>query len=279
MNRKEISEIVFKKIESYKRFNLKVIDKKSLNGYYLFDMGEDSVWHFKIKGLKNWLWGMWITLAEDFKPGDKEYEENLCHISLFGEYIDYIDKFKPTATSIAYDFKCKEDEESIKGALDIFTFAEKVSHIKDAPAIMRYAIYGEGEKFIPFLVSNFCYYKITKKWKKFVRKVLTKYYLKFIAKIYTWKFKTPKNKFHVVVDERDLWYPNYEFRLIYEQCDNDNMWDIYHFVEREKFHKATKKNACYSTRYNWLIPKWADYNSRVIHCYSDGDKRGFYYNE
>ena len=56
---KEIKEAIFKELQEVR--GMEVINPSVGNGYYLFDLGEESVVHFHIKGCKRWLWGMWIT--------------------------------------------------------------------------------------------------------------------------------------------------------------------------------------------------------------------------
>ena len=49
-------------------------------GYFLYEMGEDSVAHFRVKELRGWRFGMWF--GED--------------VTLFAQHENNIDKFKPS---------------------------------------------------------------------------------------------------------------------------------------------------------------------------------------
>ena len=64
------------------------------NGYYLFEFGEKTVFHFNIKEIKKWKFGLWIR---DGKKKDS------FRLEFFGDKIDWIDKFKPTASTLSHD--------------------------------------------------------------------------------------------------------------------------------------------------------------------------------
>lgn len=82
-NSKKINEIL---AEISKGFKIK--SKKFGSGYFIFDMGEHSVCHFTLKETPGWKYGIWLSL--------KDY-------SIFGEHVELIDKFKPTATYLSRD--------------------------------------------------------------------------------------------------------------------------------------------------------------------------------
>lgn len=85
-----------------------ISDKKFGNGYFVFDMGENAVCHFKFKELKDWKFGIWLD-----KDG-KKYD-------IFGEHIELIDKFKPSKCYISYENMDLEDslEDFLNGIGDI----------------------------------------------------------------------------------------------------------------------------------------------------------------
>lgn len=69
---REIADFMLSKM---KELGFKPYDISYGNGYFLFDYGEDSVVHFRLKGLwKHWKFGMWIFseyLDETVKEKDK----------------------------------------------------------------------------------------------------------------------------------------------------------------------------------------------------------------
>jgi hypothetical protein len=85
------------KFEQYKTFfnnnKLHVKDVTWLTGYFVFELGEDSVVHFHIKELKGWKFSVW------FNEGFSE---------LFWQYDKDIDKFKPSASYFAH--KIEDDK-------------------------------------------------------------------------------------------------------------------------------------------------------------------------
>ena len=134
MEYKDIIEKVFTCIETeYDYFNVKINNKNYGNGYYLFEMGDNSVCHFTVKGLKRWLFGIWV-----------QEEKSQYKIYLFGEHKDYIDKFKPSATSISRTFYWNP-EKDINEDIDIYCFTEEVSKILNAPVARKFQYYGGNE--------------------------------------------------------------------------------------------------------------------------------------
>lgn len=81
-----------------------VIDVEYLDGYFLFAYGTNSVVHFHIKELPGWKFGIWFNTDEKYK--DEVYAQ------IFWQYEDYIDKFKPSASSYVFtiNFDIKENE-------------------------------------------------------------------------------------------------------------------------------------------------------------------------
>ena len=89
-------------------YHLKMKDITYGNGYFLFDLGEDGVVEFKIRGCKGWLFRIWFYFKED----SDDIEKLVC----FCRHKDDTDKFKPTRSVIKEEF---EDEELLE-----FSYAE-----------------------------------------------------------------------------------------------------------------------------------------------------------
>lgn len=79
-NKRLITDKVFNQL---KKANIKVTNVRWLDGYFLWQFGKNSVCHFVIKDLPDFKFGVWIK--NDRKS-----------VTIFGENILYIDKFKPT---------------------------------------------------------------------------------------------------------------------------------------------------------------------------------------
>jgi hypothetical protein len=91
------------------------------NGYFIFEMGDNSVVHFDIKGfwLKDYRFGMWIE--SDRLENDSTYTDHNGHthirpvVHFFAQHKDYINKFKPSASDISIEI----NKTSVKELLDM----------------------------------------------------------------------------------------------------------------------------------------------------------------
>lgn len=93
-NNRKIVYSVFKTLKSEK---LIPKDISFGNGYFIFSMGEDSVVHFHIKGIKGWLFAMWI---------DTESQDSA--IQFFTQYEEFMDKFKPSRSTFCVNVSREE---------------------------------------------------------------------------------------------------------------------------------------------------------------------------
>lgn len=105
MTRREAAESVFQYIRNN---NFIPTNIQYLDGYFVFNMGEDSVVHFDIKGLYGWKFSMWIeTNPEKLKDDDgKEYPA----IQFFCQHHLNIDKFKPSTSYFLEKYNLRDIE-------------------------------------------------------------------------------------------------------------------------------------------------------------------------
>jgi hypothetical protein len=100
MVNREIAEHIFDRIRNmgYKPYDIDYDD-----GYFIFEMGKDSVVYFKLKGVwKSWKFGMWINAGNMEKTDEiteKNRNEHLV-IQLFCQNEDWLDKFKPSRSAL-----------------------------------------------------------------------------------------------------------------------------------------------------------------------------------
>lgn len=124
MTNKEIAEFMLSKINS---FGFKPYKVDYGNGYFVFEMGDNSVVHFRLKGVwKHWKFGMWINAkyldenyrkdtAEEFPKGDgKEYEpDDFKVVQVFCQYDHNINKFKPAASELCVNINYQYFEQAL----------------------------------------------------------------------------------------------------------------------------------------------------------------------
>lgn len=146
---REIAELVFKSI---KELGYKPYDIQYGNGYFLFEMGEDSVIHFRLKGLgplsKHWKFGMWIaseTLEESYREKEKgtPYEEHYNIVQLFAQYDTNIDKFKPSRSSLCIKYKASEWEQMLTYPNPWYEIKNMLGMMKTHPLMCYCGVCGE----------------------------------------------------------------------------------------------------------------------------------------
>ncbi len=101
---RQIAEVIFNKI---KEFGFEPYDIEYGNGYFIFEMGDDSVAHFRVKGvMKHWKFGIWIQ-SEYLDTPDEE-KDKYPMVSIFAQYDTQIDKFKPSRSELCVEYKASE---------------------------------------------------------------------------------------------------------------------------------------------------------------------------
>lgn len=210
------------------------LDYKFGNGYYLFDLGEDAVCHFVIPNRKGWKFGIWIDGFEDGK----------YKVRLFGEYKDYIDKFKPSACRISYGVKINETFEDLTFVL--YDFIGELACVKDSnwASIIKYYWDGSrfGERTRPFswLLSQFWYHKIRKNVSRLWNDKLIYWHLK--ARVFFDKIIIGRNFSKIEIDDRErdgfTCWPRYELVYRFKDAGKDNTYRLYRFAKRYKYQNA-----------------------------------------
>ncbi len=90
----------------FKKYDLTIVDETWCNGYFIFEFGEDSVIHFKVKEVKGWLFGIWFN---------REYDGEEPKDQLFWQYERDIDKFKPSASVFLIEIPGKNRKGTFNG--------------------------------------------------------------------------------------------------------------------------------------------------------------------
>lgn len=98
------SHIIDSVFDSIKKFGYTPYNIEKMNGYFIFDMGEDSVVHFRLRGVwKHWKFGMWIN--SDALKSDKN---DKIVVSVFCQHDHNIDKFKPSRSELCVKFTVED---------------------------------------------------------------------------------------------------------------------------------------------------------------------------
>lgn len=126
MTRREVAEKIFNYIRENK---FEPINIQYGNGYFIFDMGDDGVVHFNIKGLHGWKFAMWIeTDSEKLKSKNGE---KFPAIQFFCQHKLNIDKFKPSRSFFLKNFYL----EDIEGRFGFYHIINMIQMIKRHPFI------------------------------------------------------------------------------------------------------------------------------------------------
>lgn len=137
---REIAEFMLSKIES---LGYKPYDVEYGNGYFLFDYGEDSVVHFRVKGLwKHWKFGMWIF--SEYLDKSEEEKDKYPFISIFAQYDTQIDKFKPSRSKLCVEYRASNwDETKEENGLGFWELEHMLNMMKCHPFICYEGFCGE----------------------------------------------------------------------------------------------------------------------------------------
>ena len=150
---RQIAEFMLGKM---KEFGYEPYDVNYGNGYFLFDYGDDSVVHFRCKGVwKHWLFGMWI-FSEYLDMDDEEKKNKYPLIQVFAQYDTRIDKFKPSRSELCVDFKTVDWNENDKdNGLYLWELQNMIGMMKRHPFICYEGFCGEyaGYYYRSFILS------------------------------------------------------------------------------------------------------------------------------
>jgi hypothetical protein len=100
MTNKAIAQNIFNILEAkgFKAYNIQYG-----NTYFLFTGEDDSIVHFRMKGVsKHWKFGMWIN-AENISE-KIDWEDDKPIVQFFAQYDTQIDKFKPSRSALCVEY-------------------------------------------------------------------------------------------------------------------------------------------------------------------------------
>ena len=100
---RQATEIVFSSLKKQCGFDITITDVEYLDGYFIFGRGTNSVVHFHIKETPGWKYGIWWSPIEKEEGTEEDYTDRLS-CSIFAQYEEEIDKFKPSASMVCEEF-------------------------------------------------------------------------------------------------------------------------------------------------------------------------------
>ena len=213
---KQATDIVFnalkKELKDYRKFDITIEDIDYLDGYFIFGTGTNSVVHFHIKETPGWKYGIWWSPVEK-KDSTKEnpmYETDRLHCSIFTQYEEEIDKFKPSASMVVDEFDVYLDRASTHFAWD---FAQDVKFIHDEPylAFYREMHYSDFNKEYVSRAKAKSYFERHFKQKRLEEEITALNNRELLKTIYTILEKEEFDSGNCFIHDRgDCWSPRYE---------------------------------------------------------------------
>lgn len=169
MTRREAAEKVFNYIKECK-FKPKNIEYG--DGYFIFEMGDDSVVHFDIKGLHGWKFAMWIETDEEKLKNENGVDYPA--IQFFCQHKENIDKFKPSRSFFLKELSLDDIENEY-----FYGIEEMLRTIKRHPFVSFAMDLHEGSFY--FRSYIFCYiraklYNIKSSTKEWCKDAWTKFW-------------------------------------------------------------------------------------------------------
>ena len=211
---REIAEEMF---TCMRKLGYKPYDVNYGNGYFLFSMGEDSVVHFRLKGVwKSWKFGMWIhsdNLDKTDKTDDNDKYDNLI-IELFCQNDDWIDKFKPSRSALCVEL----DREQWEDDCGCYYVKNMLGMIKKHP-ILCYCDYCGGHVgYADYsFLRSFIETRTREYWRIAKEKVVCSFWLTY-TKLKLWLAKHDKIiesvRIYDFEKENNGWETSYKYRPI-----------------------------------------------------------------
>lgn len=189
----------------------KATDVKKLDEYFIFTSGENSVLHFHLDNCPGWKFGIWWDEPEKVKQGMKKVVSDYVRGTLFAQYEETIDKFKPSASQIASEFWfCSNDNYLYCAIENIIKF------ISSEPALAfcrdyHYWDYNTQYHSREEAEEEFEKYKIQHEKEVRINKECDEKILNYVRENILPLFKDSE-----IVDHGDCWAPRYEVYAKFE---------------------------------------------------------------
>ena len=240
-----------------------VINVKTGNGYFIFDLGQNSVVHFELKEIPYWKFGLWII---------KDAEKKEYSVQFFGDKIDWINKFKPSCSTISSSADrneahklplvvTKKNQDSYCSIyMAVFHEMDVLKRLKHNRRIAEYGLSKTKQGFLKWLWGEIWYYDIQKPVEHFWEAHIVGKLYNLIIKYIAFRFRKYV-KARPVVDRGDNVWPRYETGVEYLNEKDDTTMDVWYSIESLK------------------VVDYLNKHSNFLQFKDKDDNRGFYYPE
>ena len=225
-------------------------------------LGQNSLTFFHLKEIPYWKFGLWIDIDE---------KANEYRIWFYGDKEDWIDKFKPSRSTVAskeyrLPFAVTKKNQYSYSSIDmpVFSMMDALKRLKKNRRIAEYGLYGTHDGFIEWLAGEIWYYDIVKPltafYKEYFESKLYTLLVKYIAFKYR-KFVKAREVIDLNIDGYRV-SPRYECGVEYlDNISDDDMFNTWCAIED-----------------SW-IAKFINKKSRFLQYKDKNDHIGFYYPE
>ena len=248
-------------LDYIKKIGFTPINVQCGNGYFIFDMGENSVVNFWIKELKGWKFGIWFHTSKPDENGKKEPDS--CQF--FAQRELFIDKFKPAASNYCEEIKAYEENNKFFDKFStLYVIKNMLYEMKYHPFIsfykgVAYNDYIDRKSLIWFYIKenwDVKFYKTENKFNRWKDCAITKVYLNYAKK------NIEKNSFVEAVKvfdgENGNWYsyPRYNINVYFNKDSNElEEAEIQEKYFNNKFFNKVVSKECY---FNFFNPNHMD---------------------
>ena len=248
-------------LDYIKKIGFTPINIQCGNGYFIFDMGENSVINFWIKELKGWKFGIWFHTSKPDENGKKEPDS--CQF--FAQRELFIDKFKPAASNYCEEIKAYEENNKFFDKFStLYVIKNMLYEMKYHPFIsfykgVAYNDYIDRKSLVWFYIKenwDVKFYKTENKFNRWKDCAITKVYLNYAKK------NIEKNSFVETVKvfdgENGNWYsyPRYNINVYFNKDSNElEEAEIQEKYFNNKFFNKVVSKECY---FNFFNPNLID---------------------
>ena len=247
-------------LDYIKKIGFTPINVQCGNGYFIFDMGENSVVNFWIKELKGWKFGIWFHTSKPDENGKKEPDS--CQF--FAQRELFIDKFKPAASNYCEEIKAYGKDNKFFDNFALINIKRMLYEMKYHPFIsfykgVAYNDYIDRKSLVWFYIKenwDVKFYKTENKFNRWKDCIITRIYLNYAKK------NIEKNSFVEAVKvfdgENGNWYsyPRYNINVYFNKDSNElEEAEIQEKYFNNKFFNKVVSKECY---FNFFNPNHMD---------------------